>query len=61
MYLNRSERTRQAVLFGFRKTLSIKFGAQTILQGLEPAKMDRMLLVCIRFDRDLFCKQRKQA
>ncbi|NIY95131.1 hypothetical protein HC022_02350 [Salipiger sp. HF18] len=33
---------------------------QTILQGLEPATADRMLLVCIRFDHALFFKQRKQ-
>lgn len=37
------------------------FGAQSILPGLESATADKMLLVCIRFDHDLFCKQRKQA
>jgi hypothetical protein len=33
----------------------------TILEALEQATADKMLLVCIRFDHALLTKQRKQA
>ena len=35
MYLNRSERTRQAVIFGFRKTLSITSNGQCVIPILS--------------------------